>query len=178
MSIVRTSLLWVDSKGDNTHTQLFSMEMPKSTNKVLWYPWQVAFGSLHVKSTQGKIFMTTYDSNRILQVCCVSLGSDNIKFILPVSINCRDAAFQSFKYSLNFPLFWFTSVCNKLDIQCQLKLLCGAFIWYATHNILGHINIFTLVYEKLIPRLMQVFPTTLSDCFSTSLENMLGHESG
>jgi hypothetical protein len=41
--------------------------------------------------------------------------------------------------------------------MCQLKLLYGAFIWYATHNILGHINIFTLVYEKLID-LCKFFP--------------------
>lgn len=60
-----------------------------------------------------------------------------------------------------------------------------ALTWYATHNILGYINIIKLTFElnlhlsKHVTRFMQVFTTTLIGHFSTCLETiMLGHESG
>jgi hypothetical protein len=73
-------------------------------------------------------------------------------------INCRDAAFQSFKYSLNLPSFWFTRVfvIIKLDILVPVEaLMCGFHL--ICHNILGHINLFILVHEKTYAQIYASF---------------------
>jgi hypothetical protein len=65
----------------------------------------------------------------------------------------------------------------KINIYL-LKVFNGSF--NLACSILGHINMMMLglVYEKYISRLMEVYPTTLNDHFSTSLESVkLGHES-
>jgi hypothetical protein len=61
-------------------------------------------------------------------------------------------------------------------------LISGALVWYATHNILWHINILTLTLNfaketySLIHASFHTSPT-VSNHFNTSSESMLGYES-